>query len=175
MKVLHVYPAMHGCPFSLYLGGHSIFRISHTDRESDLTGFSRAIKTPGNEVAHTQHAAQDGRVHPQNAAGPPGQGDASGKAGISSMRGCQRAMSSSMASFNRCFISHAAECRRCPLTSAARGRQAEPDHAAVMTIARCPKAACRSASAASIRPSIKDRTTCSDTENTTSVKVSTAQ
>src|SRR5690625_4514556 len=131
MKVLHVYPAMHGCPSSLYLGGHSIFRIRHTDRESDLTGFSRAIKTPGNEVAHTQHAAQDGREYSQNAAGPPGQGDASGNASISSMRGCQRSMSSSIASINRCFISHAEECRRCPLTSAARGRQAEPDHAAV--------------------------------------------
>lgn len=66
METLRGYISEHGIPLALYSDKHSIFRINHSEREGELTQFTRAIKELKIEPIHANTPQAKGRVERAN-------------------------------------------------------------------------------------------------------------
>jgi len=66
METLSEYLGLYGRPAALYSDKHSIFRVNHADHESELTQFTRAIKTLTIEPIHANTPQAKGRVERAN-------------------------------------------------------------------------------------------------------------
>jgi hypothetical protein len=66
MKALDTYLSHFGRPAALYSDKHSIFRVNHVDHESELTQFTRALKTLNIEPIHANTPQAKGRVERAN-------------------------------------------------------------------------------------------------------------
>jgi len=66
METLSEYLGLYGRPAALYSDKHSIFRVNHADHESELTQFTRALKTLTIEPIHANTPQAKGRVERAN-------------------------------------------------------------------------------------------------------------
>jgi len=66
METLSEYLGLYGRPAALYSDKHSIFRVNHVDHESELTQFTRALKTLDIEPIHANTPQAKGRVERAN-------------------------------------------------------------------------------------------------------------
>jgi hypothetical protein len=66
MKALDNYLSHFGRLAALYSDKHSIFRVNHVDHESELTQFTRALKTLNIEPIHANTPQAKGRVERAN-------------------------------------------------------------------------------------------------------------
>ena len=60
------YLGTHGRPVAVYSDRHSIFRVNRTDREGDVTQFTRVLKTLDIEPIHARSPQAKGRVERAN-------------------------------------------------------------------------------------------------------------
>lgn len=66
METLRLYLGQHGRPVALYSDKHSIFRVNRPDGETDITQFTRALKTLDIEPIHANSPQAKGRVERAN-------------------------------------------------------------------------------------------------------------
>jgi len=66
METLRAYLEQHGRPVAIYSDKHSIFRVNHSEREGELTQFTRALKTLDIKPIHANTPQAKGRVERAN-------------------------------------------------------------------------------------------------------------